>query len=264
MRSAWVLMLCVAACGDDGGAPVDAAAGDAPADAVADAPGFNCASVTSGTHKVFLAFDGVTLTKAAVSDAPMNKTALITGNNQMATIAPWRMSAPDRSTQISEVVCAVRESLARFDVDVVTTRPASGAYEMIVIGGRATDLGVTVPGGTAIAMLATNDCTNANQLDVGWVAETPAPSMPAVTLSSIETATLAMAALGAGDGLAASKGVTNCMCPSGSNEPQSCSITRACEFSNASPIPSGGNHCNAPGATEDQIAKLTARYGLRP
>jgi hypothetical protein len=264
MRSTWLLLLCMAGCGDDGATPVDAPGGDGPADSAPDAPGFNCATASSGTHKVFLALDGVTLTRAAVSDAPMNKTVLITGSAQMATIAPWRMGDANRGAQIQEVVCAVRQSLARFDVDVVTSRPASGAYEMIVIGGKATDFGIAVPANTAVAMVATNDCMNNNQLDVGWVAETPAPSMPAVTLPPIDTANLAVAALGIGDGLAASKSVTNCMCPAGSNEPQNCSGTNACELTNASPIPSGGNYCNAPGATEDQIAKLTARYGLRP
>ena len=257
-------MLCVAACGDDGGAAVDAGGGDAGVDAAPDAPGFNCATASSGTHKVFLAFDGVTLTKAAVSDAPMNKTALIQGNAQMATIASWRSGAANRSALIQEVVCSVRQSLARFDIDVVTSRPASGAFQMIVIGGKATDLGFSVPGGSAISMVATNDCMNNNQLDVGWVAETPAPSMPSLTLSPIETANLAVAALGFGDGLAASKSVTNCMCPGASSEPQNCSTASSCELTSASPIPNGGNYCNAAGTTEDQVAKLTTRYGLRP
>ena len=259
----WVVLFAIAACGDGDSTPIDAPRSDA-ADAAPDAPGFDCTSPGTGTHKVFLAVDGVTLTKASVSDAPMNRSAIFQGNTMMATIAPWRMAAADRTTQVQELTCAVRTSLARWNVQVVTARPASGAYEMIVIGGKATDFGIAVPSGTAIAMVATNDCMNGNQLDVGWVAEIPAPSMPTVTLTPIETANLAMAALGIGDGLAASKSVTNCMCPAGSNEPQNCSATTACEFSNASPIPSGGNYCNAPGTTEDQTAKLTVRYGLRP
>jgi hypothetical protein len=264
MRSAWVMLLCVTACGDDGAGPADASV-DSPADATPDAPGFDCAtSPNTGTHKVFLAVDGVTLTKGAASDATMNKTVLFQGATQMATIAPWRSAAADRTAQIAAVVCGVRTSLARFDVSVVTTRPASGAYEMIVIGGQATDFGIAVPSGTAISMVAINDCLNNNQLDVGWVAETPAPSMPTFTLTSIETANLAVAALGIGDGLAASKSISNCMCPAGSNEPQNCTATAACELTNASPIPSGGNYCNSPNPNEDQIAKLTARYGLRP
>ncbi|MBA3463548.1 MAG: hypothetical protein H0T46_26565 [Deltaproteobacteria bacterium] len=241
---------------------IDAAA----ADAAPDGPtSFNCATApTGGTHKIFLAFEGVTLTRAAVSDATQNLAAQVDSSTTTATIPAWKAAAGNRAVQIQALVCAMRESLLAYDVELVTARPASGNYEMVVFGGGPRDLGLSVPSSSGIAMLAVNDCTNNNPRDVVWVAERPVPSMPTLEVMPIESANSATAGIGIGDGLASSKSAANCMCYTGNDEPVLCTSTQACQLTTSSPIPMGGNYCNAAGTTENQVAKLTARYGMRP
>src|SRR4026207_1132801 len=144
---AWIVVGCLlVGCRDDGGMrPQDAAGGGgggvaaggaggaagagtegAVTDAPIDARPFDCAtSPTAGAHKVFLNFDGVTLTKGTgANDSVTNVVTFCIGVPTPATSTPWRMGAGDRATQIADAVCAIRQSFFPFDVEMVTTRPA--------------------------------------------------------------------------------------------------------------------------------------------
>jgi len=252
----------LAACGDSG-TTVDAQTYfDARPDVAIDAPfTFNCATApTAGTHKLFLQFEGATLTRGA-SDAVMNRFSGVAGSVSSATVPAWRATAPDRAAQIHDVVCDIRESMYPFDVEVVTTRPTFGDFDMIVFGGSFPDLGYAPSPGTFIFSLTTQDCNNANQRDVAWVTEHPSG---ADMLTTIETANYAVAALGQDNGLGASKSATNCMCNLFAGDFGSCNNTEVCKFSMTSEFKAnGGNVCSRPGAIENQVVRLYSLYGAR-
>ena len=231
-------------------------------DAPPDVPTGCAALPAGGTHKVFLQFEGATLTRAA-SDATLNQFTIIEGSHATATVPRWKAAAVDRAAQIQSVVCAMRESLLPFDVEVVTTRPAAGDFEMVVIGGSYADLGYTFGSNTFIFSFASPDCANANTRDVSWVAERTQPAA-ATALTAAETANNATAGIGIGDGLGASKAPLNCMCSVTAGEIVTCGTEVPCTFSTSATFQLGGDVCSAGGAAEDQVAKLLARYGARP
>lgn len=119
--------LALAACGDNGGT-VDSGAPprDAGPDATAAAP-----------LVLFLDFDGATLTKGT-NDPATDVSALIRPGG--ATVPPWREGAPGRAASVAAVAADVAALLADYNVDVVTTRPAAGPYDMVVFGGESSAL----------------------------------------------------------------------------------------------------------------------------
>lgn len=116
--------LALAACGDNGGT-VDSGAPqrDAGPDATTAAP-----------TVLYLAFDGATLTKG--TDDPVADVSLLIRPGG-ATVPPWRAAAPDRAARVAAVAAGVTAVLAPYNVDVVTTRPAAGPYDMVVFGGES-------------------------------------------------------------------------------------------------------------------------------
>jgi len=265
MRLAFVSTLLLttffAACGDDGNnAPPDGSLADAapPVDAL---PPFDCeTSPSTGTHKVFLQFEGVTLTHAEISDATQNRSSVI-DEKVTATIPAWRPEDPEREAHIQAVVCSLRETLYPYDVEVVTTRPASGDYEMVVLGGRGTDLGIDQSPATTLNALATTPCARGpNAREVAWVAEFP--TTQAFQLDLIDTANMVAYTLGINSRLNFSHSGRNCMChPIFSDE--FCDTRRTCEFQEASLIPEQGHVCGGSNIAENQIMKLRERYGAR-
>lgn len=266
MRLAFLSALLVstttlAACGDDGNSTPDAPTTiDAPATIDAPLPAFDCeTSPATGTHKVFLQFEGATLSYGAVSDATLDVWATLDAG-ATETVPAWRADDPDREAHLQTVVCTLRETLYPYDIEVVTTRPASGSYEMIVIGGRATDLGIDLQPSSVLNALATTPCgRGANPREVSWVAEFPTTTD--YQLEPIETATMAAYTLGINSLLSFSVSKPNCMCHPIFGSP--CDTTRACEFSASSMIPSQARICERPEIVENQVQKLLTRYGGR-
>lgn len=263
MSKLWVvtMLMMMCGCGDGGAETPDAHS--VSVDAPADAPQFSCTSPSAGTHKIFLAFEGITFTSATTSDAALNAASFLAPMATTAVIPAWKAATSDRATQIASIVCSMRQSLFTFDVELVTTRPATGDYEMIVFGGQGNDLGYNFGSNTTLTSFAGLDCMNANQRDVAWVAEHPISNI-ADASSAADSASFAVAVLGVGDGLAASKDPRNCMCNISSPEFTSCDTTTPCSFTTMSMIPQGGDFCTTGAATQDQIAKLVTQYGPRP
>ena len=83
---------------------------------------------------LFLNFNGVTLAWAATSDALANQTSVGSGG----TIPPF---TGDRQGVLSQV----KAFFAAYDIQIVTSRPASGDYEMVVVGGDHSDIGHASP-----------------------------------------------------------------------------------------------------------------------
>jgi hypothetical protein len=150
-------------------------------------------------RKVYLEFNGVTIARAATSDAVNNQASWISAN---ATVPPWHQGSGTRTADIATIVAGVKSRLAGTPIDVVTTRPAAGPYVMIVFGGDNTNNGGTV--GTIYGG-ATNehDCGDLVKSDLGWVSDGPSVSY---------AQDLAIGAIGWGLGLNGTNEPTDCMC----------------------------------------------------
>lgn len=261
-----VVMVTMIGCGDGGGSvKQDGGAQDSPAaivDAPVDAVPFNCAtSPASGTHKLFLAFEGVTLTAGTPSDATTDTVSFLDPSKTTATIPAWKTSAADRDAQIASIVCLVRESLFAYDIEVVTTRPATGDYEMIVFGGQPLDLGYNLSSSSGIGGITATDCQNTNAKDVTWIAEHPQNNNTGGPTAE-QTANLAPAFVGVDNALIPVADAHNCMCAVANGSNVACDTSKACVFTDNAAIVHP-NDCSVQAATQNQITKLTMHYGAR-
>jgi hypothetical protein len=168
-----------------GGTQIDASAGGQDAAA---------SSCPSG-RQVYLAFEGATLTLAA-TDSTQNHAAWI--GVTTANVPPFHPDLTDRATEIQKIVDGVRSRLAGTPITVVTTRPASGPYVMIVLGGTNSIVGSSYTYATS-----DHDCGDTVKNDVGWVSDTPSLSyVPDLVIGTI----------GWGLGLQGTNDPTDCMC----------------------------------------------------
>ena len=114
---------------------------------------------------VYLNFSDGTenLTQVAVDDAPTNGSSV-----GMATPYPafnWPSVATGATTRgevVGRVVRQVHEIFLPYNVVVTTTRPASGPYTMVLIGGSPRDIGVDLN----VAGLAYMDCGDQQKSNV--------------------------------------------------------------------------------------------------
>jgi len=249
-----ILGLVVLGCGDgDSGKPMDAANGQDTTviDAAIDAdPNAICGGLApGGTHVLFLAFDSVALAPGS-DDATVNHAAYA---SQSVTVPNWRPSATNRAALIEQIACDIRAGLDAFNVRVVTTRPASGGYQMVMFGGNSGNLFQII----GYMSLASQDCTDTIANNIGWVADTAG----GITLTPQETANMALSVVGtynAADGTTGDS--SDCLCDSNVS---SCvlSTTARCSYHNGATVDQNTKVCQ--GATQDEIALLTARYGPR-
>lgn len=170
--------------GDDAAVAIDGAGGDA-------------APVCANGRVVFLQFDGQTLTKAAASDATQNLASWMT--IATGTAPPYKNGSGTRTAEIQAIVDGMRAQLAPFNTQVVTTRPTSGDYLMIVYGGQPNQVGSRF-GGAVQAL----DCGDAVRNDVAWVSDNVAGTQRIVNFS--------IGAIGFGFGLTATLDPQDCMC----------------------------------------------------
>ncbi len=104
---------------------------------------------------LFLNFDGVTITKGSSSNATTN-TSFIGGG----TVPPFSGTEAEKQ----QAVTLIKQLYARYNVQVVTTRPSSGYYDMTVIGGTPAHLGLSY--GSSVMGVAPMDCYNRMPSDV--------------------------------------------------------------------------------------------------
>lgn len=211
MRSALVLTLlaataCSARIGDDlesnnnnGGGRVDAGSDDIDGGPDEDPldPDAPPAVACPNGRAVYLNFEGVTLTDAPTSDATLNRASWM--NINQGTAPRYKTNAGDRDQQILAIVTGVRAQLAAYPIDVVTTRPATGPYVMIVFGGVADQVGSSYGG--AVSRL---DCGDIQKSDVAWISDSVTPTQRVVNFT--------IGAIGFGLGLSATKDPLGCMC----------------------------------------------------
>jgi hypothetical protein len=121
---------------------------------------------TAQPQVLYLNFDGGQVVGCAnhCSDAATNRSWMLGGTKKMPPFEHKSYGA-DRVNVLTEVSRRVAMLFAGFNVQVVTTRPQSGTYTMILVGGdpelalRKNDIVSTSPA----------DCGNRNRGDVGFV-----------------------------------------------------------------------------------------------
>jgi hypothetical protein len=117
-------------------------------------------------------------------------------------VPPYHNGSGTRATDIQTIIDGAKSRLAGLPVSIVTQRPASGPYVMIVFGGKNTNNGGTV--GTPYSY-ATNehDCGDTVKNDIGWISDTP-------TVSYVQD--LVIGTIGWGLGLNGTTDTKGCMC----------------------------------------------------
>jgi hypothetical protein len=155
------------------------------------------APVCSNGRVVYLNFEGATLTAAAASDATQNRASWM--QISQGTAPKYKAAAADRDQQIQAIVTGVRGQLASFPITVVTQRPATGPYVMIVYGGVANQVGSRFGGA-----VNTLDCGDVRKSDLAWISDNVSPNQRVVNFT--------VGAIGFGIGLTATSDPLDCMC----------------------------------------------------
>lgn len=151
----------------------------------------------SNGRVVYLNFEGVTLTAAQASDATQNRASWMTISQ--GTAPRYKSGAADRDQQIASITAGVRQQLSAFPVTVVTQRPATGPYVMIVFGGSRDQVGSRFGGS-----VNTLDCGDTAKSDVAWISDGVNGTQRVVNF--------AVGAVGFGLGLSATLDPLGCMC----------------------------------------------------
>ncbi|MBC7976639.1 MAG: hypothetical protein H7138_16825 [Myxococcales bacterium] len=180
----------------------DASTVDASLPIVGGDAGTDAAPVTTcGRRTLFLSFDGQTLQRGT-SDATLNQASWM--QIAQGTAPRYRANDAGRDAKITAIVDGVRAQLLAFPITVVQTRPTSGEYMMIVLGGQPNQVGSAF--GVAVNTL---DCDDSEHNDVAWVDDDVAPSQRVVNI--------VIGAIGLGLGLTAVNDPNDCMCSWGNN-----------------------------------------------
>src|SRR2546430_3700636 len=79
---------------------------------------------------------------------------------------PYLSGSNGRDAATQSITDGVRGQLSQFPITVVTTRPSSGSYVMIVFGGTADAVGSSF--GDAVNQL---DCGDTRPNDVAWIGD---------------------------------------------------------------------------------------------
>jgi hypothetical protein len=119
----------------------------------------------AGAHVLFLDFAGASIAAGASDDAVAGVSAL---GSAVVPAFDAAIVAPALAAPLVErvLVDRVRTLYARFDLDVVTSAPASGDYARVLVGGTRTVLSPPAPAGSA--GIASLDCPDANPRSVGF------------------------------------------------------------------------------------------------
>jgi len=220
--------------------PADAAAEiDAPPDD-ADIVPVDSATARCANRVVFLNFDGQTL-QQGLSDATTNTASWITGRTT-GTAPPYLNGNGGRDATIQSIVNGVRTQLAQVQVPVtvVTTRPTTRSYVMIVFGGQMAQVGSQYSGA-----VNTLDCDDLRPNDVAWISDGVTPTQRVINY--------AIGAIGYGIGLTATTDPNDCMC-SWDNGCQP-NANAPCRLS--SPIardPNANKKCPTASPSQDEVA----------
>jgi hypothetical protein len=235
-RSLVLAVAVLSACGgDDGTSLIDSGnrADAAPSCPAPETP------LAAGMHKLYVVFDGVTITLGDCDDSKTNCSSLVTQSS--TAVPPFQPGVGDPATRIATIKGMVQESLAPFSIDVVTARPASGDYRMIVVGGAST-LVTASEGGTA----AKPTCQGTNTNSIAFVFENDDDQF-----TDRGYADTIAGAFGRVAGLVPVTRSGDCMCIAGT-----CAHSQTCTWG-TNIVPPVGNACSRMSQNE-QLLMMTA------
>lgn len=196
----------------------------------------------SGAHVLFLQADGQVLT-AGPDDPATNTSQLVSGTT---TLPAYRAGDGARAAQVRAIVDEVKAVLAPYDVLVTTTRPASGGYDLVVLGGTATQAGL--PAGVLGA--APVDCTGARPHHVGLVFD---------AATGHDAARQVIGALGLGHAVPASTDAGDCMCVANA---KCTALAAACTVGGPGTTVDVNAGCGL--TTVDEGGRFLAAFGAHP
>lgn len=230
----------LAACGDDGGgATADAAPRpDAPPSCPPQS-----APLSPGNHHVFVAFEGVAITLGDCDDSSTNCSSLVA--DATTNVPAFLMTETNRQTRITAITGMVRDALAPFSIDVVTTRPASGDYWMVVAGGTSD----AIAGTPNILVAAKPACDATNTKSVAFVFEGDSMTTDRTYADRIA------GAFGSLAGLVPSTQSGDCMCIGAT-----CAHAQMCTFGTGT-VTMPGNSCQR--TTQNEQSLLMTAIGCR-
>jgi hypothetical protein len=198
-------------------------------------------------RKVFLNFDGVTLTKGATTNAVTNTVAWMT--NTSAVVPAYHTGVNGRLTEITSIVDGVKARLSMLPLEVVTTRPTSGSYVMVVMGGNNTTNGGTIGSQYSYAT-SDHDCGDVVKNDIAWVAD-----LPATTYAP----DLVIGSLGWAVGLNGTNDPNGCMCGWANGCAEADTVACTLSASIASTTSSGNTTC-ANQNPQNEVAALSTGF----
>jgi hypothetical protein len=112
----------------------------------------------TATTVLYLNFEGGVIKKGSKSDASTN-TSFIGGG----TVPPFN---GDQATK-DQVITTVKKLYEKYNIQIVTTRPGSGDYDMAMIGGSPSDIGLAYS--TNVTGVAPMDCDDKMPRDIAFV-----------------------------------------------------------------------------------------------
>jgi hypothetical protein len=219
------MLLCLAACGGS-----SSASGPNP---------------PSGANVYYLNFEGQSLT-AGPDDPALNRSQLLSGS---VTLPAYLAGDAQRGTKIQSLVTEVQSILAPYDIAVVTSRPASGSYDMLVAGGSSQQAGL----GAGLAAVAVIDCAGTLPRHISLVFDLS---------TGHDAARQVVGSLGISHGVSASTSSTDCMCII---DGTCATLATTCTLGGANTPVSSIASCETGGATTmDVRQEFLTEFGAHP
>ena len=200
-------------------------------------------------HVVYLNFGGQGITAGAADD-PVNNVSLTATHD--GTIRAWQQGFADQKMSEDDITSSLIGVLAPYNIRIVTTRPATPGYDMIVFGGFASAIVDGVADDTTFS-IAPNDCSTTSPnvgfiFDVAW-------------LDAIDIADNAVAMIGLVNDIPATVDNGDCMCFSGST----CDfIAKPCTFGKNAQITTAHPQCENAAGRFDEAARFLMTFGAHP
>jgi hypothetical protein len=199
----------------------------------------------SGANVYYLNFEGQSLS-AGTDDPVTNKSQILSGS---VTMPAYLAGDAQRAAKIQTLVSEVRAVLAPYDIDVVTTRPASGTYDMLVAGGTSQQAGqpAGLPGQAVV------DCTATVARHISFLFDLS---------TGHDAARQIIGSLGVSHGISASTASTDCMCIADAG---CTTLAAACTIGGANTPVSANASCETTGVTTmNEQQKFVTKFGAHP
>ncbi|MFT3913501.1 MAG: hypothetical protein QM704_05195 [Anaeromyxobacteraceae bacterium] len=196
----------------------------------------------SGAHVLFLQAEGQVLTPG-LDDPSTGTSQLVSGTT---TLPAYRAGDAARAAKLQAIVDEVKAVLAPYDVLVTTARPASGGFDLVVLGGASTQAGL--PAGVLGA--APVDCSGARPHHVGLVFD---------AATGHDAARQVVGALGLGHAVPASTDAGDCMCVA---DAKCTALSQACTIGGPGTTVDVNSGCGL--TTVDEGGRFLAAFGAHP